>query len=179
MLRNKTTPLIAAAALAVSACGGDDGDDKVSASDYANDVCTAFQEFGEAVQSGQGELDSSLTANSSPQEGKDALATFFDAAVDASDQLVQDIEDAGTPDVENGEEAADAMQQIADEANSQFEDARQEVDQLPTDSPQSFARAARELRSDMQAATEDIGQGVREVDSPDLEEAFEEESACQ
>ncbi len=113
MLRSKMLPLLAVlAGLFIAACGGDDDDGGGSADvgDYASDICTAFTDWTQAIQDRQTELQEGLQPGASPQEGKDALQGFLDDAVAASDQLVEDVDAAGTPDTENGEDAADALQ---------------------------------------------------------------------
>lgn len=180
MLRSKTISLIAGMALFVSACGGDDdgGGDSVSAGDYASDICTAFFDWRDAIQERQTELGSSLGPDAAPQEGKDALQGFLDDVVAASDQLVEDVDAAGTPDVENGEEAADALQTTAERARDRLAQAQDEVADLPTDSPEAFGEAADQFGDDIQAALGDI-EGLQDIESPELEQALDEEEACQ
>jgi len=175
--------LAAAAALAVSACGDDDGGggggDTVSASDYANDICTAFLGWRDDIQKRQTDLQEGLSPGISPQEGKDALAGFLGDAVTASDDLVDEVEAAGTPDAENGEEAAAALQQAAQDARDELDKARQNVDDLPTDDRQAFGAAASQLGNGVKTALEGVGEGLQDIDSDELDKAFDEEEACQ
>ncbi len=182
MLRSTTIPLIAVMALFISACGDDDDDgggDSVAVGEYASDICTAFFGWRDAIQDGQTELQSSLAPDAAPQEGKDALQGFLDNAVAASDQLIEDVEGAGTPDTENGEEAADVLQTAAERARDQLEDAQADVADLPTDSPEAFTEAAEQFGSDVEAALGAAGEGLEDVDAPELDQAFDEEEACQ
>lgn len=181
MLRSKTILLVAVLALFIAACGDDDdgGGESVAAGDYASDVCAAFFSWRDAIQEGQTELGSTLAPDAEPQEGKDALQGFLDNAVEASDQLIEDVDAAGTPDAENGEEAADVLQSAAEQAKDRLEDAQADVADLPTDSPQAFSEAAAQFGSDVQAALSATGEGLEDVDSPELDKAFDEEEACQ
>ena len=179
MPRSKTIPLIAAAALLVTACGGDDGDEKVAVGDYASDICTAFTDWTESIRDRQSELEQGLDPRATPQEGKDALEGYHDQAVDASDTLVEDVEAAGTPDTENGEEVAEALQGAAEDARSKLEEARTDLDDLPTDSPEEFSTAADEFGDDVRTALEGVGDGIEEIDTPELDKAIDEESAGQ
>lgn len=179
MLRSKTAiSLIAAAALFVSACGGD-SDEKVEVGDFASDICTAFTDWTDAIQSRQTELQGALDPNASPQEGKDALQGFLDDAVEASDQLVDDVDGAGTPDTENGEDAAEALQGAAEGARDKLAEARDEAEQLPTESAEAFSKSARDFGNDVRSALEGVGEGLEEIDTPELDKAIDEESACQ
>src|SRR5688500_19915421 len=55
---------------------------------------------------------------------------------------------AGVPDAENGQEAADALQEAAQSARDELANAEEQVADLPTDDRQAFAQAADELRSE-------------------------------
>ena len=178
VLPSKTIPLIAAGALLVSACGDDD-EEKVAVGDFASDICTAFTDRTNSIREGQTELQKSLDPGASPTEQKDALAAFLDDAVAASDQLVEDVDAAGVPDTENGEEVADAVESAAKGALERLGDAQDQVEDLPTDSPRAFQEAAGEFRDELGTALEGLGDRIAEVDTPELEKALEEESACQ
>jgi hypothetical protein len=181
VLRSKTILLIAVFALFISACGDDDdgGGDSVDVGDYAADICTAFTDWTQAIQDRQTELEQGLEPGASPQEGKDALQGFLDDAVTASDTLVEDVEGAGTPDTENGQEAADALQEAAQGARDQLAEAQADVADLPTDSPEAFSEAADQFGNDVREALEGVGDGLQDIDTPELDEAIDEEEACQ
>ena len=103
------------------------GGDSADVGDYASDICTAFTDWTKAIQDRQTELQQGLEPGASPQEGKDALQGFLDDAVTASDQLVEDVDAAGTPDTENGDDAATALQDAAQGARDQLAEAQEDV----------------------------------------------------
>jgi hypothetical protein len=92
---------------------------------------------------------------------------------------VQEVEDAGTPDAENGEEAADALQGAAQEARDELAEAREDVDDLPTGDREAFGAAASQLGEGVKNALDNLGGGLEDIDSEELDKAFDEESACQ
>ena len=183
MLRNRTFSAIAIAAVLVTACGDDDdgggGGDTVSAGDYASDICTAFLGWRDAIQERQQDLQEGLSPGISPQQGKDALGGFIGDAVTASDDLVQQVEDAGVPDAENGQEAADALQKAAQDARDELAKAQAEVEELPTDDRQAFGTAADQLGNNVRTALGEVGSGLEDIESEELDKAFDEEDACQ
>jgi hypothetical protein len=181
VLRSKTLLLFAVlAALFIAACGDDDdGGGSAEVGDYASDICTAFTDWTQAIQDRQTELQEGLQPGASPQEGKDALQGFLDDAVAASDQLVDDVDAAGTPDTENGEEAAEALQSAAEGARDQLSEAQENVADLPTDSPAAFGEAADKFGNDVRSALEGVGDGLQDIDTPELDEAIDDEAACQ
>jgi hypothetical protein len=176
LLRTRTFSAIAVAAVLITACGDDDdggGGGSVSASDYATDICTAFLGWRDAIQKRQQDLQQGLSPGISPQEGKDALGGFLGDAVTASDDLVQQVEDAGVPDAENGEEAADALQKAAQDARDELAKAQADDDRA------AFGTAADELGNGVRTALGEVGSGLEDIDSEELDKAFDEESACQ
>lgn len=175
MSRSKTIPVIALASLAISACGGDE---KVSAGDYAGDICTAFTEWRDSIQERQGDLKKGLKPGISPEEGKDALADFLGEVVDRSDQLVEDVEEAGVPDAENGEDVADALEGAAKQARDELADAEEKVADLPTGSNKAFDKATDEFGDEIRTALGSVGDGLQDMESTEIETAFDEESAC-
>jgi hypothetical protein len=175
--------LAAVAALVVTACGDDNGGggggDSVSADDYATDICTAFLGWRDAIQKHQEELQKGLSPGISPQQGKDALEGFLGDAVTASDDLVQQVDDAGVPDAENGDQAATALQDAAQQARDELDKAHSNVADLPTDDRQAFATAAGQLGNSVKTALDGVGQGLQDIKSDELDKAFNSSKACQ
>ena len=183
MFRSRTITLIAASALLVTACGDDDdggggGGESVSAGDYASDICAAFLGWRDSIQERQQDLQEGLSPGISPQEGREALGGFLGDAVNASDELVTNVEEAGTPDTENGDKAATALQDAAQEARDELEEARADVADLPTNDRKAFSAAADQLGEGVKNALSQVGGGLEDIESPDLDKAFDEESAC-
>jgi hypothetical protein len=176
--RSKIVPLIAATAVLLAACGGGKGGDKVAAGDYARDVCTAFTDWRDAIQKHQTELKNGLEPGITPAEGKKALAGFLGNVVDRSDALVKDVEDAGVPDAENGQKVADALQGAAKQARDKLAEAEGNVKDLPTGSRQAFDKAANAFGADIKTALGSVGDGLQDMNSPAVEKAFNDESAC-
>lgn len=182
-IRSKTIPLLATAALVVTACGSDDGgggggDDQVSAGDFASSICTAFGDWQESIQGRQSGLEAGLGQDATPEEGKEALQTFLSEVNEDTDQLVEDVNAAGTPDAEQGEEIRDALVEAAEGAQTELQQAEDAVGELPTDSEQAFKTSADELGNNIREALGNVGSGIQEIDSEQLDKAFEEEPAC-
>ena len=168
--------LAACLVLAVSACGDDDS---VAVEDYANDLCTALTRWTDTLRDRQAELQQEAASGAAPQVSRDALQRFVDGAVDASEQLVSDVDAAGVPDIDDGEEVADAFREAVEETLSQIEQAQADVGDIPTDTPSEYRTAVDEFLTELQSTLEGIDEHVQDIDAPELDLALDEASACQ
>lgn len=171
----------------LAACGGDDGGggdtaegggsgDSVSAEAYAADVCGAMQDWVTGIQERTQSLTESFTSGD-PQEGKDLLSNLLSEMSAQTGDLVTEVEGAGVPDVDGGEEAADSLVTAFEEVQGILDDAQQDIEDLPTN-PQAFQKGAAELGPTLQEALSSVGSSLEEPESEELKEAFEKEEAC-
>ncbi|MDQ3982874.1 MAG: hypothetical protein M3271_09380 [Actinomycetota bacterium] len=174
--------LLLAAGLA--ACGGDDDDgnggggssETVSAEAYAADVCGAMQDWVSTIQDQAASIGENIQAGDA-QSGKDALSDLLTDMSASTGDLVSAVEDAGVPDVDGGEEAADSLVSAFEDVQGILEDAQQDIEDLPTD-PQAFQQGAAELGPTLQEALSGVGSSIEEPDSQELRDAFENEESC-
>lgn len=169
------------------ACGGDDGGDggdgggggsseTVSASAYATEVCGAMQDWVTGIQERTQDLGSGLTAGDT-EGGKQVLVDLLSEMSAATGELVTAVENAGVPDIEGGEEAADSLVAGFEEVQGILEDAEADVAAL-SDDPQEFQQGASELGTTIQEALTRVGDSLEEAGSGELTEAFENEESC-
>jgi hypothetical protein len=102
------TVVILISALSLSACGGDDGSDTTSPSDWADTLCTDLSEWQSSLTS----VASSFGGGNLSQE---AVQNAANDVADATETLVGNLQDLGRPDTEAGQEAQDTVNQLADE----------------------------------------------------------------
>jgi len=167
--------LIAGLAVLVPACG----EDSVAVDDYANDLCTALTGWTQALRDRQAELQEGVEPGRSPEEDRDALQQFVEGAVEESDALVDDVEAAGEPDIEDGGEVADAFRTAVQDTRDELEEARDDVAQIPTDPPGAYRTAVEEFTTEVRNTLEGIDERFQDVDAPELDMALDEASACQ
>lgn len=120
---NLASRALAAVFLAVvlaAGCGGDGGGGGgASATDWANDLCTAITDWTKSVQATSDSLRSGTLSEDSL---KDAANDFKSA----TEEFVDDMRGLGTPDTEAGEQAKEEVDQLADSVDenvSKIEDA--------------------------------------------------------
>jgi hypothetical protein len=164
-------PLIALAAL--PACGGG----AVSPEAYVRSVCQAVADWQGEIQERSTDLEQSLGADATPEQGKEALGVFLDGVITDTDRMIELVDEAGTPEIDDGEATANRLTEALRQVQEAFRDAREEVDALPTSSPEEFQEGADQLGSSIQSAFSDAGTTL-EQESPQLDPIFEREPAC-
>ena len=103
-MRKAVALSLLAAALLVG-CGGDDG--PPSATEWADDLCSAL-----------GDWTSSLTTAAesvTSEPSRESVESAVDDVEGATQQLVDDVEDLETPDLEAGQEAEESVDEPYDE----------------------------------------------------------------
>lgn len=172
--------VVAVGAFAIG-CGGDDdgdGDETVSADEYVSSVCTAITDMVDVLQGGQAELQNALTSD--PEEGKDLLVGFLNDSADTLESTRDELEAAGVPDVEGGEQIAETIPAAFGDLQSSIEDAAAQAEEVSTDSPTEFIEQIEAVGKTVQDAGGQVGESLNELASSDeLEAAAEEADACQ
>jgi hypothetical protein len=163
--------LIIAAAL--SACGGG----AVAPEAYVKSVCQAVSDWQGQIQDRSTSLEESLGTDPSPEQGKAALTRFLDGVITDSERMVDRVEGAGSPDIEDGEDLANRLKDALEQVLQAFRDARTEVEDIPTSSPEEFQQGADEVGNTIQSAFTEAG-ATFDQPSPELDPIFEREPAC-
>lgn len=176
MLMRRLVLTLSLPALVATACGGGGGG--VTAESFVGDVCTSLNDWFQTVQTEAAGLGTALSPQASPAEGKEVLTGFADAMVEETEQLVADIEAAGVPDVEGGQQASERLIGALNEATEALRDLREQIGDLPTDNPVTFAQEAEKVGTTIQTQFEDIGNRLGDLDAPALEAAAQDEPAC-
>lgn len=172
--------------LAGAACGGGGGNEAggtaaetVSAATWMGDLCTALGTWQTELTDNAPDL-SSVT---DVQATKDSIVSFLGSAVAATRTLVDDIQAAGVPDVENGEAIATEMRSAIATVSDEFSAARDKLEGLSTDDPAAFAADLSEIGTTLTEAGTAAGttfdQLAEKYPAADLDAAANEAQACQ
>lgn len=140
------------------------------------DVCTSVNDWVTSIQERGANLGSELSGEAS--QAKEKLDEFLGQAVEATDTLIAAIDEAGVPDVDGGEDIANALKETFEKAKEALEDAQARVADLPEDDPAAFSEQAATLGTDIQTAMGDLGSTLEEAPE-ELTEAAKDEPACQ
>jgi hypothetical protein len=163
--------VLLAATLSVSACGGG-GDETVSTSEWANNLCTDLGEWKSSLLT----TANSFSGNLTPENAQDAA----DEVGDATETLVGDLKDLGKPDTEAGQEAKDEVDKLSDELQTGSDEIQRAADEVSgiADVPAaaaSVAATATRLRTELTSALTTLSQ----LDAgAEVKSAIDQSSAC-
>jgi hypothetical protein len=107
------------------------------------------------------------------------MVGFLDDVIIATDSVIEEVENVGVPDVEDGEATAETVLTALSDSRDVFADARDRVDGLATDDPTAFTEELQTLGTDLQTSLAGIGEELDRFDSPELDEASENVPECE
>lgn len=169
MVRFALVPVVVAVILA-SGCGG--SSDTSSATDWANNFCSALTTWTSSVKSAA----NSLKGNPS----EDGLKSAAGDIKSASDTLVDDLKDLGKPDTKAGQDAKDAVDQLSSEVEDDVQEMQSAVDKAS--GVQGVVTAASSVSATLSKMGTQINSAASKLDDADpsgeLKQAFQESSAC-
>jgi hypothetical protein len=179
--------LVTGALAATAGCGGGDGGgggsgNTVSPEAWSAAVCSAVGGWATDLQTASESLSGAMSGATSVADVRERFVTFLETAIARSDQMLSEAEAAGQPDVEDGGEIADFLLDELRSFKTALEDARDQAEDLPDD-PAGFTQGAQEIGASLEQVGEDAAKGFDELDdkyqSAELQQAFEDEPACQ
>jgi hypothetical protein len=165
-----TAVLVVAAVLVLAGCGGDGGSS--ASEDYANDVCSNLSTWVTDVQETvQSVTDAGLGIS------RDDIQSAFDQTKEATDSLANDLEQAGPPETEEGQEAKSRLEDLTTELRQQLDTIQEALD-----SGGGLTSIAATVASAVSAAASAVNttfQDLKGLDPPgELRDAFENSDEC-
>jgi hypothetical protein len=174
---------------AVGCGGGDDGGSGESASGaaepsvWAASVCGALGNWVKSLQAGSQDLSSTLRDTKDLKTVKARFVTFLENAEESSGEMVDKVEEAGPPDVSQGEAIQDDLVATLGDVQQGFSQAVDKANELSTSSLQSFSSGVSKLSEDVQDNLATTGGEFNSLSdryqSPELDDATDGEPACQ
>jgi hypothetical protein len=168
--------------LPIAGCGGGSSSsgspDKTSASAYVHTLCSAISGFERIEQNGESTL-GKLSSAKHPDlpELKAQVTHFFSQEAKASMAAQAQIEQAGVPDVSQGETVRarliDAFQKFSVALNSAVKQSKT----VGTGSEKEFAAAVQKLESRLQVGAQGVSSSISGLPAS-LKAAGSEDSAC-
>ena len=131
----------------------------VPASDWANSVCTSVSDWQQEIQSGTPDFSNVTDA----EEAKQTIADYLESVATATRAMIDQVRAAGTPDVEAGETIAEDFQNALAPVADSFDQARADVEALPTDDPTAFASEVSAIGTTLSEAGTQAGTAFDEL----------------
>lgn len=160
--------------LGLASCGGDE----VSVDEYADSACGAINEFVTVA------FESGVTAqaagfNTDLEQAKEDLAASYGEIAAAAGDAAAELEDAGTPDIENGDKLAADIQTGFTSTEAAMQDAQAAAEALPTDSQEAYESGVEEIKADVDATLAETDETLSSLDEyPEAKEALESSPGC-
>lgn len=158
------------AAFLAAGCGGDDEN---SATAWADDVCSAATTWRDSITSA---ADSLRGGNLS----EDSLTSAVDDLQSATNDFVDDVRGLGAPDTDSGEQAKEAIDQLADQADENLSTIESAVDDVSGAS--GVVQAMTAIGTALSTMASQVSSTVAELKQLDvggeLEAAFNEADSC-
>jgi hypothetical protein len=184
--------LAAVASLVFVACGGDDGgnggeegDGESTAQErpvgeYVSDFCQSMVDWQNEVQSLSTEFQSGVTQNTDlePEQKKEELEGYLEDLKGATETFISDVEDAGFPDVTGGEQISENFLSGFRQLTGAIETVQEQSDDVDTSSQEAYNSSAQELVGQIQSSFQAIGDGLQQIESANIDQAFQDAEEC-
>lgn len=165
----------------------DESGEAVPAGEWAQSVCGVIgvwrgelESIVEDVRTPNAAAGSEEPQSETPQGRTGFIRVGLDRAVQATETMVEGVENAGTPDTEDGEQVADIVSSWADSALDDLEGAQDSLDEQSDSLEESIGQitgAAGAIGTVLASGTKALVDVVRV--SPELTSAIRESSTCQ
>ena len=170
---------VLAAAILAAGCGGDSSSggtgtesSATAAGDWADSVCAAFASWNSSIsEAGQGIRDN-------PTE--DGIKTAGDEIRSATETLADDLRGLGRPDTPSGQEAKDAVDQLATSLDTSLQEITDAMDNASGTS--GTVAAATTIGTTLVAMGNQVSSAFQQLEQIDaqgaLEDAFQQADSC-
>jgi hypothetical protein len=169
-------PLLIVVVSLLTACGS--GESSPSAPEWMRHVCSDYAEW---YASSRRIREASLAARGtyrSREEVKNATVRYFADLTAVTDDLIEDWESAGVPDIAEGQAVADFFVRFAHRLRSAFEEGRDKARDISIGDPAAFVRGVQALDTTTGRVKSTLKEGFPEIRSDKLNQAFRENETC-
>ena len=158
----------------------DDDNGNPSATSWANSVCSSIDEWRSSI--------TGLADVSGGSLSKDTLREKLDDANSATQQLVDELRDLGTPDLEAGDQLKQELDTDADNLQSSYDDLSSKAQEaLDATTATGFLNALAALATPFQNLVSQISTTIQDLQNAnvgedaktELKQAFDDADACQ
>ncbi|ROT34373.1 hypothetical protein [Micromonospora sp. HM5-17] len=168
-----TVVLCTIAVLLLGACGGGP-----TPQAWAAAVCTALAPWRAEIGTLTRSTQQQMTAQTSPAQAKENLVRLLRGAEAASETARRKVEAAGVPDTEKGEAISQAFLASLTAVRDAYGRASAAIEQLDTTRPAEFYQGVRAAVDTLNKEYSASSLDTSELDSVELQQAFDEVPEC-
>ena len=165
--------LILACAVPTAACSGGRGPNAWAAS-----VCTALDPWRTEIGSLTSRTQQQMEADTTPGQAKENLMRLFAGAADASEQARAGVVAAGVPDVDDGEQIAEAFTGALTAIRDAYGRARSGIEDLPTAPAKTFYDHVEQVVAKLNREYAASSLDTSALNSRELKDAFDQVPEC-
>jgi uncharacterized phage infection (PIP) family protein YhgE len=171
--------LVLTATLAFSAAGCG-GSEPSASEEWAGDVCSAVGDWQDQLEESASDIREQIQ---SPGAGTlAAIESEIQEAADASTELADELKSLDAPDTENGDQAKQQVDSLADQVEDTVDKTKETIDGLPENAGlRAVAEAVAPLLPSLQALVTNVSAtlaAVQEAGS-ELKDGFDEAGSCE
>jgi hypothetical protein len=153
--------------------------EKTPAAEWVRSLCTSIVDWGDGLADARDDED---VRARNLEKRRTAIVSFLRQATDATDTLLEDLDEAGTPDVPEGGRIRAAFRKGFKQARKAFARARNDAKELDVDDRQEFEDAAEDISSAISRGGDRVDQtftdAAEKYGSDELDEAYNAEPTC-
>ena len=152
---------------------------KVKPAPYAKSLCSKIGKWQSTIVDASD--DATAAGPTTAKAAKKVLLKLINRSLKATKKVVKDLKKVGDPDVTGGKQISNIFRQGFSQVVSRLTQTRQALKDADTGDTATFQAAARTAEDALEAGLESVQQGLRAagtIDVPELNEAFNAESAC-
>jgi uncharacterized phage infection (PIP) family protein YhgE len=169
--------LTAMLAFAAASCGGSEPS---ATEDWAGDVCSSVSDWQDQLEQSASDIREQVQS-----PGANTLAAIeseIQEAVDASNELADELRSLEPPDTENGDQAKQELDQLADQVEATVDKTKETIDNLPKNAGlRDVATAVAPLLPSLQALVTNVSATLTSFQDrgSELKEGFDEADSCE
>ncbi|MFE9771447.1 small secreted protein [Streptomyces sp. NPDC005931] len=162
--------------LALTGCGGDDGNDQLDS--WAKEVCDAVQPQARKIEAANAAIQKETSDNSTPEEVQKTDSKAFQDMSDAYKAIGAAVNKAGAPDVDNGEKKkTDAVKEL-NGISSSYASLKTQVDGLDTKDQAKFADGLKDIATELEKLSKSGSDALRTLEEGEVGAAMSRQPSC-
>ena len=145
---------------------------------WAKDVCTAIVPWSTDLGKTLADFGDDIDQSADPGKVKTDYDATLAKAEKSTDKAIEGLDDAGEPDVKDGDKIAKEFNSSLENAKKAFSKARKDVKALDTGDKEKFYTELGKVSTQLGKDIESSGNKLEKISSPELDKVFDNEAAC-